>query len=210
VIVVIGSLRLRGSGTEADAAGLAASIAIAAANEGARVELIGKVGNDPAGDSVLLALTRQRVGHVAILRDPARRTTVVEQPDDEAIDPDSGDPSVGADQSASSDRPALEAADVGLALRYLPEIAVIVAVHLAGDLLNEAIAAAGWADTSLVVIVPEEKEPPGELQANAVTVAAGDLDESGVGAAIGRYAAALDRGVPADAAYATLLAAGSV
>jgi sugar/nucleoside kinase (ribokinase family) len=209
VIVVIGSLRLRGSGTEADAAGLAASIAIAAANEGARVELIGKVGNDPAGDAVLLALSRQQVGHVAILRDPARRTTVVEQPDDEAIDADSGDPTSGADQAASPDPTAFEAADAGLALRYLPEVAVIVAVHLAPDVLGEAISAAGWADTSMVVVVGEGQEPPADLPGSAVTLAANDLDDSGVGPAIGRYVAALDRGVPADAAYATLLAASA-
>jgi hypothetical protein len=60
----------------------------------------------------------------------------------------------------------------------------------------------------LVVVVPEEHEPPADLPNNAVTLAAADADESGVGAAIGRYAAALDRGDPADAAYDALVAAG--
>ena len=46
-----------------DAGGLAAGIARAAAAAGAEVQLIGKVGDDPAGDAVLLALARGGVGH---------------------------------------------------------------------------------------------------------------------------------------------------
>lgn len=208
MIVVIGSLRLRGSGPDAEAAGLAASIAAAAAaSPGTRVELIGKLGDDPAGDAVLLSLARHGVGHVALLRDPARRTTTIASAGDEAIDADAdGDPAT--EPVDGGDAPTLEAADVGLALRYLPEIAVIVAVHLPADVLVEAAAAAGWAETSLLVIVPADDTPPDGLPERAVTLAAADEDESAVGAAIGRYAAALDRGEPADAAYDTLIAAG--
>jgi hypothetical protein len=205
VIVVIGSLRLRGSGPDADAAGLAASIAAAAAAEGARVELIGKLGDDPAGDAVLLSLARHDVGHVALLRDLGRVTTTVEETD-EPIDADAGDGPPAASGDVA-DAPTLDAADVGLALRYLPEIAVIVPVHLPTDVLAEAIAAAGWAETSLVVVVPADDEPPDGLPGRAVTLAAADEDESAVGQAIGRYAAALDRGEPADAAHETLRAA---
>ena len=212
MIVIIGSLRLRGSGPDADAAGLAASIAAAAAAEGARVELIGKLGDDPAGDAVLLALARYGVGHVALLRDPGRRTTTSAAAFDERIDVDASEAltaDVGAAQPADAGAsPTLEAADAGLALRYLPEISVIVAVHLAPDVLAEAAAAAGWAETSLVVVVPADSGPPDGLPKGAVTLAADDGDESAVGGAIGRYAAALDRGDPADAAYDTLVAAG--
>lgn len=206
MIVVIGSLRLRGSGPDAEAAGLAASVAAAAAAPGARVELIGKLGDDPAGDAVLLSLARHGVGHVALLRDPARRTTTIAADIDEPLDPDSGDDP--AEPKDAGDAPTLEAADVGLALRYLPEIAVIVSVHLPPDVLAEAAAAAGWAETSLLVIVPADDTPLDGLPERAVTLAAADEDESAVGAAIGRYAAALDRGEPADAAYDSLIAAG--
>ena len=212
MIVVIGSLRLRGSGPDADAAGLAASIAAAAATEGARVELIGKLGDDPAGDAVLLSLARQGVGHVALLRDPGRRTTTTAAAIDERVDVEAREAAtadVGAAEPAGSgESPTLEAADAGLALRYLPEISVIVAVHLAPGVLAEAAAAAGWADTSLVVVVPADGVPPDGLPAGAVTLAAADGDESAVGGAVGRYAAALDRGDPAAAAYDVLVAAG--
>lgn len=207
MIVVIGSLRLRGSGPDADAAGLAASIATAAAATGARVELIAKLGDDRVGDAVLLLLARHDVGHVALIRDPARPTTTVAAATDEPIDGDAGEASAAASADAS-EAPTLEAADVGLALRYLPEIAVIVPVHLPSDVLAEAIAAAGWAETSLVVVVPADDGSPEGLPERAVTLAASDEDESAVGQAIGRYAAALDRGERADAAYEALLAAG--
>ena len=197
-----------GSGPDAQAAGLAPSIAIGAAAEGARVELIGKVGDDPVGDAVLLALARQRVGHVAILRDPARQTRVVESILDEAVDAVAETADASPASSPADDPPLLDAADAGLALHYLPEIAVIVAVHLPPEVLAEVILAAGWASTSLVVIVPEGKEPPADLPKDAVTLAAIDTDESAVGAAIGRYAAELDRGVPLDVAYDSLVATG--
>lgn len=208
MIVVIGALRLVGSGTDAQAAGLAASIATAAAAEGARVEVIGKLGDDPAGDAVLLGLARHQVGHVAILRDLGRRTQVAESPGVDGVELDMSAPDAGVSSVSARDAPWLEAADVSLALRYLPEIRVIVAAHLAPDVLNEAIAAAGWAETSLVVVVPDGQEPPADLPGNAVTLAAEDVDESGVGAAIGRYAAALDQGERPDAALETLLAIG--
>jgi hypothetical protein len=205
VIVVIGSLRLRESEPDAAAAGLAASIAIAAAGEGARVEVIDKLGDDPAGDAVLLSLARQNVGHVAVLRDAGRQTPVsVDAADDMLEEPAATAPDL---RSAVV---GLDAGDAGLALRYLPEIAVIVAVHAPADVLVEAVAAAGWADTSLVVVLPEGVDPPAELPDTAVTLAALDTDESGVGAAIGRYAAAIDRGERAAAAYDALVAAGQV
>jgi hypothetical protein len=209
VIVVIGPLRLWGSGSDAEASGLAASIAVAAAADGASVEVIDKVGDDLAGDALLLSLARHRVGHVAVLRDAGRLTPVIAETGhagEKPIDPTAAE-EADASPSDLGDGP-LDPADAGLALRYLPEIAVIVAVYLAPDVLGEAIAAAGWADTSLVVVVPEGHEPPADLPNNAVTLAAADADESGVGAAIGRYAAALDRGDPADAAYDALVAPG--
>src|SRR4051812_42332685 len=61
--------------------GMAARIAIAAATAGAAVELVGRVGDDPTGDALVLALSRAGVGHVAVLRDSGRETPVVQAPE---------------------------------------------------------------------------------------------------------------------------------
>jgi ribokinase len=216
VIAVIGTPRLQGQAPDADVAGLAASIAAAAAGAGSRVELVGKVGDDPAGDTVLLALARHGVGHVATLRDPARMTpvvTVLDDPADLDLDVDTPVESDTAEASSQAPRaaPVLEAADVSLAMRYLPELAVIVTVHVAPEVVAEAVAAAGWARTGLIVVADPAADPPEGLPAGALAIAVADHDElgAGAGAAIGRYAAALDRGDPADAAYAELTATGT-
>jgi hypothetical protein len=202
VIAVIGIPRLRGEGAEAEVAGLASSIAVAAAAAGSRVELVGKIGDDPAGDAVLLALSRRGVGHVATLRDPTHPTPHAHRGDD---DPDEG--SVGP---PPDDAPVLEAADVGLALRYLPELGVIVTVHVEAEVIAEAVSASGWARTALIVVVAPRAAAPEALPAEALAVAADDGDElGGLGTAIGRYAASLDAGGPADAAYRELVAAGA-
>jgi hypothetical protein len=208
VIAVIGTPRLRGTGPEADVAGLAAAIAAAAAAGGSRVEFIGKTGDDPAGDAILLAMARHFVGHVATLRDPARPTPIVPA-EDEPIDVDGA--SQAATEAALPEGPALEAADIGLALRYLPELAVIVTVHVTPDVVDEAVAAAGWAQTSLIVVLRPEEPVPEGLPEQAVVVAVADDDDIGAGAgsAIGRYAAALDQGEPAAEAFDALVASGA-
>lgn len=222
MIAVIGTPRLRGTGPEADVAGLAAAIAAAAAAGGSRVEFIGKTGDDPAGDAVLLAMARHYVGHVATLRDPARPTVVVpaeEEPTDidasgTASDAGAADPGAAdADpaQPAVPEGPALEAADVGLALRYLPELAVIVAVHVTPGVIDEAVAASSWAETSLVVVLRTDEPVPEGLPEQAVVVAVTDEDDIGAGAAsaIGRFVAALDQGEPAAEAFDALVASGA-
>ena len=44
---------------------------------GSAVELVGKVGNDGAGDAVVVALGRLGIGHAALLRDPVRPTPLL-------------------------------------------------------------------------------------------------------------------------------------
>ena len=209
MIAVIGIPRLQGAGADVDVAGLAASVATAAAAGDSRVELVGKIGDDDAGDAVLLALSRRGVGHVATLRDPAHPTPITAANDD--ADPDGSDEGARATRPGAEnhDSPVLEAADVGLALRYLPELGVIVTVHVAPEVVAEAAAAAGWARTGLIVVVDPASEIPDGLPDDALALAAEDVDDlGGIGAAIGRYAASLDQGRPADAAYAELIAAG--
>lgn len=222
MIVVIGALGLRGTIDEPVPDGLAPEIACAAAAAGARVELISKAGDDPAGDAVLLALGRTGVGHVATLRDPVRLTSVRPRsaeptdPADTAADSTPADDvgAAGAVDGASSQpsdstpdpEPTLDAADISLALRYLTDFEVLVAVHTSTDLLVEAASAASWSGARLVVIVEPETEVPPGLPADALVVAATADDAEGVGERIGRYAAALSRGDDAAAAYRELTA----
>jgi sugar/nucleoside kinase (ribokinase family) len=216
VIVVIGALGLRGTIDEPAPDGLAPEIARSAAVAGARVELISKAGDDPAGDAVLLALAREGVGHVATLRDPARLTPVRPRPD-EPTDP--ADPSVDSDPAADVEdaatlvaaslddpEPTLDAADISLALRYLTDFEVLVAVHASPELLAEAVSAASWSGARLVVVVEPETDVPGGLPADALVVAAAADDAEGVGVRIGRYTAALSRGDDAAEAYRELTA----
>ena len=106
-------------------------------------------------------------------------------------------------------RPAFDPADATLAWRYLPEMAVIVAVHLEAGVLAEAVAAASWAETALIVVVPVAAGVPPGLPPDAVTLELDDSDDSAAGAAIGRYAAALDRGDAPRDAYDALIASVS-
>lgn len=242
MIVVIGALGLRGNIEEPAPDGLAPAIACAAAAAGARVELISKAGDDPAGDAVLLALARAGVGHVATLRDPARHTPVrarLDEPSDPAADEAAvdeaavdeaaetaadrdgdGGPSPVLDQAPPVDeaapaedappadlRPTLDAADISLALRYLTDFGVLVAVHPSSELLAEAVSAAGWAGAQLVVVLEPDGDVPADVPVDALVVAAGADAADGVGGRIGRYAAALSRGDDAAAAYRDLTAA---
>ena len=83
------------------AAGLAADVALAAAAAGAPVQIVGRVGEDAAGEAALLDLARRGVGHVAVLRDAARATPV----DQPAPGPDDADDVDDADAAPSAPRP---------------------------------------------------------------------------------------------------------
>lgn len=67
--------------------GLAARVALAAAGAGAAVEIVTRLGEDPAGDDVLLAFAAASVGHVATLRDAVHATPVHATTED-PLDPD--------------------------------------------------------------------------------------------------------------------------
>jgi hypothetical protein len=193
VIVVIGAAALRGEAP----VGLAARAALAAAASGTSVELITKVGDDPAGDALLLALARAKVGHVAVLRDPAFATAQRSPTDDVAPDDDPASP-------PPPGTPTLDAADVGLALRYLTEYRAIVVVHpTTPALLTEAADAARWGGAHLIVVVGTGDETPPGLPDDAIVLAAEPEadDADGLGERLGRYVAALDRGEASEEAF---------
>jgi len=170
VIVVCGDLPGHG-----ERRAFAQTVAVRAAGEGARVELVGVIPDNPEGDRRLLELSGARVGHAAVLRAPDR---------------------------------ALEPEDVDLALRYLPEIRVIVCVGLPAAILAKASEGAGWLGAALVVVrsgaagTADEEMP---LADGAVVLEAPPSDPDGTFAGfVGAFAARVDAGAtPADAWAAT-------
>ena len=195
VIVVIGSpvLHRDPDSAVAEIGGLAGRIALVAAAANRRVQLVAKLGDDDAGDAVLLALTGAGVGHAAVLRDASHATPVIvaaAQPADEdpfPADEPSGPPPVGL---------ALEAGDVQLALRYLTDFQVVViAVPLDAGTLATAIEAAGFAGAT--------PDPAGRgrfgrrspVWSRAVTAFEAPADaEPAFATMVGQYAAGLDAG----------------
>ena len=221
-------------------AGLAAAIAVAAVEAGGVVQLIGKVGDDPDGDAALLALGRAGIGHVAMLRDAGHRTPVVRVPATSAHDGDDGDRLLldalgdgdghghsGGDghagrfaadlqgelnTDARSGRPTLDAADVELALRYLPDVRVVALVEPVEGLVAVAVAEAAAAGAHLTVIVASEEAsgvpaldlvPLGAL----VLVAPQGGDAATFALLVGRYLAAVDAGADPATAFGAGMAA---
>ena len=208
MIVVIGQPVLTRVDGKPVATGSAARIALTAADRGAAVQLIGKVGDDTDGEALVLALAQGNVGHVAILRDAAHRTPV--QIDDaDAIDEHLTDtdeilaPQGGRPDEDRADRPALDAGDVELGLRYLTEFrVVVVADELDETALRVAADAAGWNNGTLVAVVPGGRPEPAGLPPDAIVLGAPGVDADGVfDRLVGQLAAEIDAGVDPRAAF---------
>ena len=223
MIVVIGSpLHRPGAvGQPSSAAGTAAGIAVAAAAAGRAVQLVGRVGEDAAGEATLLALGRAGVGHVATLRDPSHPTTVVPGIADRAdLDPSASDADAELAREAAGaelddgQQPALvpgstlDREDLELALRYLDGFGVIVVAEALGaDALVVVAEAAAYTGAVSVVLVPaggSAPDPPDQ----ALVLEAPEVDPDGVFArTVGALAAALDSGTPPTEALAAIAAA---
>ena len=185
------------------------AVARAAAEAGSRVELVGKVGDGLDGDAILLSVARAGVGHVAVIRSVGG-ATVEDEPDEreatESLDTLAGldgDGEYGADpvlgSPASVQGPPLDAGDIELALRYLPDYDVVVIAQSLDEAATAAVAdAAGWANARVIAIASGGEST---LPAEATILEAPREDAEGAFASVvGRYAAALDRGDdPADA-----------
>jgi len=212
MIVVVGSpLHVpAGENRPSGVAGIGPAIARSAVVAGATVQLVGRVGNDPAGDASLIALAREGVGHAATLRDSAAPTPIaaafVDGADEDPLADATRQPGLGF---GSSPLP-LEPADVELALRYLDEFRVlVVADPLGADGLAMAAEAASYAGAALVVLIPDGTPAP-DLLRDATVLGAPAADPDGVFArTVGAFAAALDAGVaPAEALRSVTAAAG--
>src|SRR5204863_1724542 len=158
VIVAVGSPVARDADGRLAPSGLAAEVALAAAAAGATVQLVGKVGDDDAGDAILMALAAAGVRHAATLRDPSNATPAWTPPTADAGAAEGPLADEETDEEPGPGLPpglALEAADVDLALRYLADFRVIV---LAADLdpatVRVALAAAGYAGAHAIRLDP--------------------------------------------------------
>ncbi len=188
MIVVVGLPRLRGAraaSAGADAAGLAVAIARAAAAGGGIVQLVGKIGDDPEGDAIVLDLARSAIGHPAMLRDPARRT-----------------PIGGRTDAHRGPAPTLEPADLELALRYAPDFGVLVlAAPGLPKLVPVAVDAAGFAGAQLIVLTGRRSGQPPVPESATLLAAPARGGEGAFAALVGAYAVALDAGVESAAAW---------
>ena len=221
MIVVIGSPAYASTPSgDGAAAGLAVEVAAAARARGAAVELVGKVGDDGAGDAVVLGLGRLGIGHAALLRDPARPTPVLtalgEAEADQGGDVAAGLEAVGGDVEEAAEparptrtllpadpdaRPAMDAGDVALALRYLAEAKVVV---LAEPLPEAAVTAvvdgATFSGARIVALVPAGAAAP-TLSGDATILEEPAEDDGSFARLVGQYAAALDAGKEPAAAF---------
>jgi hypothetical protein len=211
VIVVVGSPIAQPDGPAIVAGGLGADLAGRAAAAGAAVQIVGRVGEDAAGDQVLLALAVAGIGHVAVLREPGRPTPTAAPRGAGSVSPDgpslgeslfdgadAADDALPEDHDRTDEPPAglsVDAADLDLALRYVPDYRVLViAADLDPPALEAVVAAAAWSGAHLVAIVPDGA-PPSSLPDAATALLRPTTDPDGAFAAmVASYAVALDRG----------------
>lgn len=176
VIVVVGGAAL--DGVHGEPAGVA-RIAVEAARHGARVELLSRIGDDAAGDRLVLELARRGVGHVAVLRE-ARATNIV--PSAAAADPDRSatEELLGWDVARpehTSVPSRLDAHDIALGLAYLAPIEVVV-IDLESDpgSLEAAVAGAEFHGAHVLALVGNAEPATMSAAVTAVQVPNGGGD----------------------------------
>ena len=181
MIVVLGRPQLDERGTLIRRAG---RVATAAAGSGAKVELVGSVTDDGAGDATITELGRNGIGHAALLRMP------------------------------TTGEPRLDAADIELGLSYVSDCRVLViADELDGAALAAAIEGAQYHRAHLVVAgsLPADAKARAapQLPDDATVLAAPAEDDGAFADLVGRYAAQLDAGrIAADAWHDAIAATG--
>lgn len=206
MIVVIGSPSILPGdpGGRSTAVGRAVDVARGAIDGGSSVQLVGKVGDDPAGDALFLALADAGIGHVAVLRDPARATPVA-PPQDEAesatlaLDDahDSDRPGTARPDAGAGPRPTIDAGDLDLALRYLPDHQVVVVAEALDTAALDVVVEDCTYVGAILVMILESNGTASDLPPDATAFEAPDSDPDGLfGQTIGRFAAAVDQGVP--------------
>lgn len=170
------------------------------ARRAGRVELVSRIGDDPDGDAVLLALARSGVGHVAVLRDAARPTPRVTVSEDAA--PESIAADLASDMTARAlSTQQLAAADLELGLRYLTDFSVVVVADPLDESALAVVAdAAGFASAHVIAIVSGATDVSGALPAAATILEAPAEATDSFAGLVAAYAIGLDSGLaPRDA-----------
>jgi hypothetical protein len=186
--------------------GTPARAALAAAAAGRSVQLVGRTGDDPTADGLLLSLAQGGVGHAALLRDASLATPLIadppfDDPGDTSPDGEVEGPADAAPEPAAVH--SLDAADVDLGLRYLTEFAVLILAEPAGPEVIRVVAdAARWNAAKLVIVVEAGTDATDGLPSDAIVFEAPIDDRDGAFAAlVGRFAAALDDGTESADAF---------
>jgi hypothetical protein len=183
VIVVVGQpfARRGPSGWVAD--GAAVRVAAAALEVGGRVELLGRIGDDPVGEALVLDLARRGIGHAAVIRSPGRPTPVLD------------------DRPGGGEPLGLDAGDVELGLRYFVDLAAVAIVDpLPEAAVGTAVQVALAQDAALVVAVERGAPPPATalegVPNHVVLEAPGPDGRPAFDRLVGRLVARLAAGVP--------------
>ncbi|MGH2406625.1 MAG: hypothetical protein ACRDF7_00915 [Candidatus Limnocylindrales bacterium] len=173
---------------------MASLIATACAKSEAKVELVGTIGDDAAGDAVTVDLARAGVGHAALLRLPGVATSTAGE----------------VPGALTGSGPRLDAGDLDLGLRYLHDVRVIVVAELLPEELESIIVEAAAYAGAVIVAVAGPGTSVGAVMAEAATVLEAPVAAlTPFAEMIGRYAAGLDAGAsPADAFAAATQGAG--
>jgi hypothetical protein len=165
-------------------------IARRAAATGARTEVVGAAPLGAAGDRLLLQLATAGIGHATVTRSVA--------------------PGAAAAAAAGGtlSGPAIEPADLELALRYLPDVRAIVLVEPSGSLLTTATSAASFAGATLIVVGPVDVAALDALGTPLpIVIEAPARDPDGAFAGVvAALATRLDAGADPAAAWAATLA----
>ena len=199
MIVVIGSPIGRLDDDVLAAGGTASRVALAAARLGRTVQLVGKTGDDPTADGVVLDLARGGVGHVALLRDPGASDTARDASHADAIDEEDAEdgPRRGAATRAAppvaparrSRRPMSS-----LGLRYLTDFAVVVLAEPADPETIAVVAdAARWGEARMILVVGAGQAVPDGLPGDVTVFESPPSDPDGAFADLVGTFAAVDR-----------------
>lgn len=207
MVVVIGSPVAVMAGKRILPAGRSVAVAEAVHHAGGDVQLVGKVAEDLAGDAIVLDLGRRGIGHAALARAESGLTPKGAIPvaaADEIAEPTTPDLAVAAESGPDEtpdgprlpDGLPLDAADLKVALGYLPEIgAIVVAAQLTDDAARVVADAAGFHDAPLVVLA----EPGAALPAafsSAIVLEAPEAEVS-FDRLVGAFAVRLESGANA-------------
>lgn len=118
---------------------------------------------------------------------------------------------VGHATVVRSARASMEAADLELALRYLPDIRCVVLAAPPGRLLDAAVAGADFAGAPLVLVGPLEDASLAALSSEPIVLDPPAQDPDGTFAGfVAALAVRIDRGEPSESAFRSTVSALAV